>query len=95
MNMQQQTPVSYSDRARKGDHRALAIVAIAAVVLLLLNLLVALLPASLTQADTTENELYSISPVTRRFLRALDEDVTIYVICEGGTAELMPRMALN
>lgn len=95
MNMQQQIHVSYSDRARKGDHRALAIVAIAAVVLLLLNLLVALLPASLTQADTTENELYSISPVTRRFLRALDEDVTVYVICEGGMAELMPRALLD
>ena len=95
MNMQRQTKVSCSGRARRGDRRALAIVAVAFAALLLLNLLVALLPASLTQLDTTENGLYSISPVTRRFLHALEEDVTVYVICEGGTAALMPRALLD
>lgn len=95
MNMQRQICPSCSDRARKGDRRALVVVAIALVALLLVNLVIAWLPASLTQADTTENDLYTISPVTKRFLRALDEDVTVYVICPKGTPALMPCALLD
>lgn len=97
MNTENNMQVSQqkNTRAAKAGARALIVTAIVLVALILLNLLVALLPATLTQLDTTSNHLYSISSVTKNFLALLEEDVTVYVICEKGTAALMPRALLE
>lgn len=97
MNNENNMRLSHEKNARavKGDARALIVAAALLAALIVLNLLFALLPATLTQFDTTENGLYTVSPVTKRFLYALDEDVTVYVVCEKGTAALMPRALLD
>ena len=82
-------------RAAKAGARALAVTAIVLVALILLNVLVALLPATITHFDTTSNRLYSIGSVTKEFLSTLEEDVIVYVICDKGTAALMPRAVLD
>ncbi len=82
-------------RAAKRAARSLITTAVLLAALIVLNLLLALLPATLTQLDTTPNKLYSISSVTKNFLASLEEDVTVYVMCEKGAAALMPRAVLE
>ena len=75
--------------------RALVTVAVVLVALLLLQLVVSLIPAARRQVDTTPNGVYSVSSVTKRFLASRTEPVTIYVVCENGKMEIMPRVLLD
>jgi ABC-2 type transport system permease protein len=54
-------------------------------VLVVINLLVAALPTSLTRFDTTDQGMYTISATSEKFIKSVDRNVTIYVLSEGGT----------
>ena len=61
--------------------------ALAVALVVVLNLLVGQLPASVTQRDLSGNGLFEISDTSRDFLASLDKDVEIVVLAEEGTMD--------
>jgi len=51
---------------------------------ILLNILAGAIPASVTQFDTTSNELFTISDQTKTVLKGLEDEVTIYWVVPDG-----------
>ena len=66
--------------------RAVVSSALALVICLALTLGAAVqwLPRAIVYFDVTGSKTFSISGKTRDYLRTLDEDVTVYYLCEGG-----------
>ena len=63
---------------------AIAVTGIVIAAAVLLNFIVAAVPAKYTTFDLTEQKLYSIGETTRELLNALPEDVTLYFLTENG-----------
>lgn len=63
---------------------SLVITAVVLALLVVVNILVSALPASLTQYDISASKLYSITSNTKMVVNALDQDVTIYWIVQSG-----------
>lgn len=63
-----------------------AFVSIAVLLALLaaLNIFVTLLPAGVTHIDTSGTQMYTPSELSERFIDKLDEEITMYFLCEGG-----------
>ena len=55
-------------------------IAIFVAAVVVVNLIVGQLPATITSIDVTSNQLYSITDQTKEFLDTLDEDITLYVL---------------
>ena len=53
---------------------------------ILLNALTSLIPYRIAKPDVTGSEVFELSGTTRDWLRALDTDATLYLICKGGKA---------
>ncbi|MBQ9784342.1 MAG: Gldg family protein [Clostridia bacterium] len=70
----------------KAVTRAVASAALALAICLPLALgaLSQYLPRSIVYLDVTGSETFTVSGKTRDYLRTLDEDVTVYYLCEGG-----------
>lgn len=69
--------------AAKGGSYSLAITAVVAAILVAVNVLVSVLPASATKYDITSQNLYSITSSTKVVVNALEEDVTIYWVVQS------------
>ena len=77
-----------------GETRAARGVAVGALMTLILwavliavNACLGMLPQSIVKPDVTGSETFKLSGVTRDWLKKqLDEDVTLYLFCEGGSA---------
>ena len=63
--------------------------------LIVANLLVGVLPAKITQFDTSGLGLTEISDETEKFVSGMDEDVTVYWLCEGGVEYQQFRLLLS
>ena len=63
--------------------------------LIVANLLVGVLPAKITQFDTSGLGLTEISEETEKFVSGMDEDVTVYWLCEGGVEDQQIRLLLS
>lgn len=63
---------------------ATAVALVLLAVLILLNLLVSLLPYSVTEGDLSGVGMYALSGASKTFLGKLDEDVTIYCLTQNG-----------
>ncbi len=75
---------SFRTRAwRAGAYSVFAAVIVIAIAMVA-NLAVNALPASVTQLDMTNNQLYSISEGTEQILASLDKDVDIYWLVQDG-----------
>lgn len=72
-----------SRRSRQGSFSAVLCVA-ALVVVVAVNLVVGMLPASLTQYDLSASGLYTLSDQTETTVENLEEDVTLYLLSETG-----------
>jgi len=68
---------------RLGGYSALLILAAIAVAVVV-NILVAKLPSSVTNVDLTSQGLYSLSDETRDLVSDVDTDVTLYLIAQTG-----------
>ena len=68
-------------RFKKGTVLFVALLILAA---MLLNVVMWLLPRSVSQKDMTENELYTLSEDVDAFLKDLDREITLYLIDAGG-----------
>ena len=74
-----------SDRALTAGSRTLIASALALAVVIVLNLLMGLLPNSAVLYDTTPAGQFSVSAISKSYVKGLKEDVTVYVMCPGGT----------
>jgi ABC-2 type transport system permease protein len=74
-----------SDRALTAGSRTLIASALALAVVIVLNLLMGLLPNSAVLYDTTPAGQFSVSATSKSYVKGLKEDVTVYVMCPGGT----------
>lgn len=63
---------------------SLIITAVVLALLVVVNILVSALPASLTQYDISSSKLYSITSNTKVVVNSLEQDVTIYWIVQSG-----------
>ncbi|WP_367924938.1 GldG family protein [uncultured Ruthenibacterium sp.] len=70
--------------AFQGGSYSIIITAIVLAILVVLNILAAALPTTLTQYDISSTKLYSITSNTKVVVNALEEDVTIYWIVQSG-----------
>ena len=70
--------------ALKGGSYAMILTAIVLALLIVVNILVSALPASLTKLDISSSKLYSITSNTKAVVNALEQDVTIYWIVQSG-----------
>lgn len=81
--------------AFQGGSYALAISAIVLALLVVVNVLVSILPTSLTRFDISASQLYSITSNTKSVVNALEEDVTIYWIVQSGEEDAVIENLLN
>ena len=72
-------------RVSRGSALALATVGLL-LLCIALNCLVGLLPASVKSPNVTGSETFRISGTTKDWLKTLNEDITVFLICEGGRA---------
>jgi len=78
---------SFTTRSfRVGGYSAVA-TAIVLAMIVVVNLLVGGLPASMTQVDTSYNQLYTISEQSRKLLSSLEQDVTMYWMVQAGAED--------
>ncbi len=81
------TSIFRMKRAGRYGTRALAGAAILLAALIVVNLLVSLLPASLSRFGVGDNGLSDMSSESKSLVKGLTEDVTIYWLCSGGTVD--------
>lgn len=84
-------------RTRFGGY-SIIIALVVAAILIVINLIVAALPATLTKLDLSEKQLYTISEETEKIVSAVDCDITVYVLdgtdqddYADGTLDLLGR----
>ena len=89
-----------SDSARKnkllkrGGYSLLVCVLVAAAVIAV-NVLAGLIPSSVAVYDTSTSGTFTVSEGSEEILRALDEDVTIYLLAPSGnenSSSLLPNL---
>jgi len=75
-----------SRNLRQGGYSVLTII-IAVILVIAINILVNMLPASLTQIDITDQSLFSVSDQTKQIVSGLEKDVNLYWICTAGNED--------
>ena len=79
-------PAVNSKALRQGGYLAAVTAAVVALVVLI-NLVVGAIPAQYTELDVSESRLFELSDTTLELLDGLDQDVTIYYLCETGAED--------
>lgn len=97
--MKKQNPGSFKDSfktraVRVGGYSIVATAFVLAIVIVI-NLLVAALPARMLKYDITENKVYSISDQTKATVQNLKQDITIYWILTEGNEDNYVRSLLE
>lgn len=83
------------NKATKIGMYTVVISAILLAVLIVVNLLVGAIPTSFTKLDTSANKLYSLSATSKKFVSAINEDVTIWVLCRNGEPDSVLEVFLE
>ena len=65
-----------------------AILAAAIVLAVLINLLVGAIPKKYTEFDLSAAKMYTLGDSSRQLMQSLDQDVTVYYLCETGSCLL-------
>lgn len=81
MKMKQKTPSS--QLALKGGSYSLIVTAVVLAILIVVNIFVSMLPATLTKYDISSSKLYSITSNTKAVVNNLQQDVTIYWVVQA------------
>ena len=76
--------LSLKSKTFKAGGYSLAAIAIVIVIAVVINILAAALPETVTQLDNTSNQLFTISEQTEQLTASLESDVTIYWIVRDG-----------
>lgn len=72
-----------------------AILAAAIVLAVLLNLLVGALPKKYTEFDLSEAKMYTLGDSSKKLVQCLDQDVTVYYLCETGSEDAILTKLLD
>ena len=72
-----------------------AILAAAIVLAVLMNLLVGAIPSKYTELDLSEAKMYTLSDSSRKLVQGMDQDVTIYYLCETGSEDAILTKLLD
>ena len=78
---------SFKTRSFRVSGYSVAATAIVIAIAIAVNLFANALPATMTQFDTTANQIFSISEQTEKLVGGLDEEVTIYWVVRSGYEE--------
>lgn len=74
---------------------ASAITLAAVLLVVLVNLLINAVPAKYTEFDLSESGLYTLDSSSVELVRALEQDVTIYYLCETGGEDVLVTRLLD
>ena len=69
----------------KNGSYSMAMAAIFIVIVVVINMIVGAIPSKYSQLDVSSSKLYTIGDETKKVLKALDKDVTIYQIAPSGS----------
>ena len=72
-----------------------AILAAAIVLAVLVNLLVGAIPSKYTELDLSEAKMYTLSDSSRKLVQGMDQEVTIYYLCETGSEDAILTKLLD
>ncbi len=72
-----------------------AILAAAIVLAVLVNLLVGAIPSKYTEFDLSAAKMYTLGDSSRELMQSLDQDVTIYYLCETGSEDVILTKLLD
>ena len=72
-----------------------AILVAAIVLAVLVNLLVGAIPSKYTELDLSEAKMYTLSDSSRKLVQGMDQDVTIYYLCETGSEDAILTKLLD
>ena len=75
---------THNGTATKGGSYSIALTAVVIAILVVVNILVSVLPTTLTKYDISSTNLYSITSSTKVVVNALEKDVTIYWVVQSG-----------
>ena len=87
MSMLKKLTASFKTRSVRVGGYSVVATAIVLAIIIAANLLVGALPTAYTELDITANQFYSISDLTKQMLKNLDQDVTLYWICQSGVED--------
>lgn len=85
--LKQKIKDSMNKKYLKNGSYSVVISAVFIVIVLVINMIVGSLPSKYTEVDVSDQKLYSISDDTRKFLKDLDKDVTIYQVVQSGSED--------
>ena len=71
----------------KNGSYSMAMAAIFIVIVVVINMIVGAIPSKYSQLDVSSSKLYTIGDETKKVLKALDKDVTIYQIAQSGSED--------
>ena len=72
-----------------------AILAAAIVLAILVNLLVRAIPSKYTEVDLSEGKMYTLTDTSVQLAQKLEQDVTIYYLCQTGDEDTIITKLLN
>ena len=71
---------------QNGSYSIFISIAVVAI-LVVLNLLIGALPSNITHIDLSEQQMFSISDQTKKLVKDLDMDVTVYFVAQSGNED--------
>ena len=74
----------FANRSFRMGSYSIAMTAVVLAIVILVNVIAGALPATWTQFDTTANQLLSLSDQTKKIVKGLDTQVTVYWIVQSG-----------
>ena len=76
-----------SKKHLKNGSYSMAMAAIFIVIVVVINMIVGAIPSKYLQLDVSSSKLYTIGDETKKVLKALDKDVTIYQVAQSGSED--------
>ena len=86
---------SANGKAFRSGLYSTAILAAAIVLAVLVNLLVGAIPSKYTEFDLSAAKMYTLGDSSRQLMQSLDQDVTVYYLCETGSEDAIVSKLLD
>ena len=90
-NTNKQIKAGRRKKTRLGGYSFLVCV-VAAAIVIIINMIVGSLPATVTKFDISDEGLYTISEETEKIVSAVDEDITVYYLKGSSDSEYAQMM---
>lgn len=82
-------------RIIKSGSYTVAVSAVVIAIVIVINFLFSALPESYTEIDISKESLYTVGDTTKDIVGGLEENVTLYYICEEGKEEVQVEKMVN